>query len=578
MAGLTLCSEVKVHRYLVLIDFPGIKHFVFGTDVASEIRGASAFLERWGKEQIVKELTGMAPDHTTWKTIYVGGGSGMFLVEATDAQPLDRSLRLFAARTAMETEGALSFAWAIVPYEDDDSFGLKLAHAHTILSSRRTILDGPRLNTVSLPLLQECSSCSRPGVTSQHKRSSEDDWEWLCPACALKRQEGESLRMSRRVHRDRQESDTWQLLTKAMQEKQPNLESVVPPRDLQAMAQKSGRSGYLGLVYMDGDSMGRALKSLKSPEEYAVFSRGVDSSMRQAFSDAVVRLATKGYFGAQHEDDAHTELPLDIFLLGGDDLVVVTTANAAVPLAIEVARGFKKRTKQFFEDHGILRAQGSGADDPIPLALTASAGVALFKHNIPFHMVIYQAEQLLRSAKRTRSQRTDGQPEAFIDVANVSQTEFVDIASIREELTTVVTDGGKHTRKFRKTIWPLPATLAGRFWAILEDLSDQVSKSKIQQLAASLESPLRADKELMRILPRLKSRTSSLRHGAWDSVVGLFDLFDMWRDNRPRAWKVVAGDEPDVELHISHLLDVATLGRFAETPHRGAQTGTGEEA
>ena len=43
-------------RFLVVIDTPGIKQFVFGTDPLAEVRGASALLDRLNRRDTESEL------------------------------------------------------------------------------------------------------------------------------------------------------------------------------------------------------------------------------------------------------------------------------------------------------------------------------------------------------------------------------------------------------------------------------------------------------------------------------------------------------------------------------------------
>ncbi len=67
-------------QFLVVIDTPGIKQFVFGTDALAEIRGASALLDRLNRRETQERLNDMlarttsrrcsptaAPHNSWWK-------------------------------------------------------------------------------------------------------------------------------------------------------------------------------------------------------------------------------------------------------------------------------------------------------------------------------------------------------------------------------------------------------------------------------------------------------------------------------------------------------------------------------
>ena len=69
-------------RFLVVTDTPGIKQFVFGTDALSEVRGASALLDRLNRHRTEPALRDNLPAGATCKTVFANGGTGQFIVDA----------------------------------------------------------------------------------------------------------------------------------------------------------------------------------------------------------------------------------------------------------------------------------------------------------------------------------------------------------------------------------------------------------------------------------------------------------------------------------------------------------------
>jgi hypothetical protein len=109
----------------------------------------------------------------------------------------------------------------------------------------------------------------------------------------------------------------------------------------------------------------------------------VDQSIREACHEAIYEHCFLG-----------DRIPADILLLGGDDLLVYTSAEAALPFAVSAARKFTEKTQRrfstdpFFSD--MLKGKG----------LTISLGIAYGRSHSPFSILLDQAEELLKSAKK----------------------------------------------------------------------------------------------------------------------------------------------------------------------------------
>ncbi|MGA2404099.1 MAG: hypothetical protein ABSG91_20725, partial [Syntrophobacteraceae bacterium] len=130
----------------------------------------------------------------------------------------------------------------------------------------------------------------------------------------------------------------------------------------------------------------------------------VDESIRQACHEAIAENET--FFDADGLARKGI-LPVDILLLGGDDLLVYTTAEAAFPFAISAARIFWANTQKRFSEVPYFRDLLGGK------GLTISFGIAFGKSHTPFSIMLDQAEELLKSAKKAGSSDSEADPGTY---------------------------------------------------------------------------------------------------------------------------------------------------------------------
>ena len=115
----------------------------------------------------------------------------------------------------------------------------------------------------------------------------------------------------------------------------------------------SSWSGYIGLVYADGNAMGKIIKALDSPATYRQFSRIVDESIREACFTALNQVCESEINNvgeALKNRKPFESLPADILLLGGDDLLVALPADRALDFALKVTETFQALTQAKIAD------------------------------------------------------------------------------------------------------------------------------------------------------------------------------------------------------------------------------------
>ncbi|MBL8529711.1 MAG: hypothetical protein JNL68_18675 [Burkholderiales bacterium] len=131
-------------------------------------------------------------------------------------------------------------------------------------------------------------------------------------------------------------------------------------------------NGYLALIHADGNAVGSGLGKGKSDSERAAFFHRNRVLLRRAVRKAIdVHCPDQG------------QAPLIPLMLGGDDLLLVTRAEIALPFVVTLC-----------EELDVLQKESTGFE------LTLGVGVVIAKHTIPIHRVHEIAEQLATSAKR----------------------------------------------------------------------------------------------------------------------------------------------------------------------------------
>jgi hypothetical protein len=193
------------------------------------------------------------------------------------------------------------------------------------------------------------------------------------------------------------------------------------PSELDLLGRSVGEISLLGVVHIDGNGVGGAIKQWLDRH---VESGSSDSTIAQeyrAWSIALEKLAEESLrsvvssiescmtleeeeAGEQwilsgmpadlafklQTDGKRVFLPIRPILLGGDDLTFVCDGRIALDLAVTAL--------QQFEHHPIPHLGNDGKDR----VLTASAGVAFVRTHAPFHRAYDLAERLCRSAKSCR--------------------------------------------------------------------------------------------------------------------------------------------------------------------------------
>jgi hypothetical protein len=423
---------MTTESFLVVTDTPSIKQFVFGTDTLAEIRGASALLDRLNRRDTHARLQGaLGRAGGRIETVYANGGSGQFLVEGSSEEEVRRAVVSLNGYYRQETGGEVKLAFGLSPLGPARGYREAVRTAHFQMRTQREMTAVCR-STAMLPFMKECRSASHLPASSPTP--------WGNEGVLLL---SHASRRKREVSRRAREFGVWREWMQHLDHAGPWPDEDRWDRlrcvDFTEIGERAVRRGYIGLIYADGNAMGRLVQELDSPDVCHQFSLIVDSSIREAcFSalDSACGREIAAVREAVEQDEPVRPLPADILLLGGDDLLALLPAHRALSFAVGVTEQFERltqskiaaltgRTKAFFRQR--LGDQG----------LTISCGVAIGRANYPFYLLLDLAEALLKNAKRAGS-RDKEKPEhcwapAYVDFHVVAGASSHELKHLRED-------------------------------------------------------------------------------------------------------------------------------------------------
>ncbi len=505
-------------RFVLVLDTPGIKQFVFGTDALAEVRGASALLDRLNRDetqaQLERQITGRGG---RIEKVYANGGAAQFVVEAPDRAAVQAAVDALAAYYAAQTGGEVRPLAAAASWEAGQSYQAAVQMAHAELQLRRNLAFG-RAVIPTLPITQECESTSHLPARGPFPWGGER--LILSDASRLKREEsGESRR-----------GTLWTDWIESLDLPGNAAANAgrLRPKDIVAIGESAERAGYIGLVYADGNAMGRLVQELDSKEVCQAFAELVDGSLRDACYGALKKVLAPEVKRLA-EGVTQRTLPADILLLGGDDLLVVLPADRALDFALEASKQFADMTVARRSTYPQPIQEFFARRDLTKRGLTISCGVAVGPARYPFYLLLELAEELLRSAKAAGSQdaeRTDYWAPTYIDFHQIAGSESPELAVIREEDYLVTSDHARTLRPYR-----------GDRLEKLRDAaqclrSANVPRSKLHDLfeAALDERPVLAELRARELFGRLR------QDGSHKEREALWDALSMLESRTPYPW------------------------------------------
>ena len=453
------------------------------------------------------------------RTVYTNGGSGQFLIQADDDLRVRDALSGLCAFYRQETRGEVTLAFGYAPLIDRH-YSAALATAFSQLRSRREMESG-RLVAELMPFMKECESASHLPAA----RVAGPDGRLCSQAVIAKRDE---VRRSKAKDRWAQWMH-WLAKEHAGWPEDSDVWEDLRCDDITGIGSKARPEGSVGLVYADGNAMGRLVQELDSDAACAEFSTLVDESITVACFRSLAAVCAKEIKSIRDGANSRgVKVPAEILLLGGDDLLVVLPADRAL--------GFASKVMELFEE--LTRVRIRGLTDPELQSffnerigqngLTTSCGVAIARDKYPFYLMLDLAEQLLASAKTggSRDSRSSSHywAPSYVDFHMVVGSSGQDLGQVREFEYLVSTSE--------------PRTLRPYSGSDLERLRSGViglrranfPRSKVHDLyeAALESSPVKAERRIREIFSRCKGKPPlDHRQALWDAIAGLVTVEEL---------------------------------------------------
>ena len=363
-------------RLLVSFDTDRIKEYVFATGKLKEIRGASAILDELNCLDMVKKGQEFKAEK-----IYANGGSGMFIVPETLAEMLihavEKEYRL-QTQTGSITSAVTELPDSFTSQDPVQDHLQKLAYRLRLKKDENPL----HQSILTHPFLRTCDSC---GEQYASQSVTKPEPELLCGSCTKKREKNNEIQENiKGVISGEAEEDLeyklWHRLLGELAREGYAMTGKNRPEDFNDLGEMSEPKNYMGLIYADGDNMGKALERLENLDEVKNFSQAVDDAIYQAVQEAILEYLKP--------EDRDKYFPFDILMLGGDDLVMVTTAHKVVEVSMKIVERFSELTEEYLGKR-----------------LTLSAGVVIAHANFPFSSLLTLAEQALKFSKKEAVKR-----------------------------------------------------------------------------------------------------------------------------------------------------------------------------
>lgn len=204
-------------------------------------------------------------------------------------------------------------------------------------------------------------------------------------------------------------------------------ERVVSALDVGAISQASSPKGYIGLIYADGNNVGRRVARTPTPEGNRKLSRELDNASTNAVFSALARHLHPMFVRTDDReeqwlrtDDREKQWvhPFEIITIGGDDLLLIVPGSAALEIALTIGYEFEHEMRSLKPDqrrelHNRYQPQVSqgrydfaGYTPDVGLSI----GVVIAQENAPIFFLRDLVEELLKTAKKKAKakENTDG--------------------------------------------------------------------------------------------------------------------------------------------------------------------------
>jgi len=130
----------------------------------------------------------------------------------------------------------------------------------------------------------------------------------------------------------------------------PHALEARPASDVHQIGAASGRR--IGMIYADGNNVGRLMATLATPQDYASVSAILSDATHKAVFDGLARHLQPQRARREEtwlEAPADFVHPFEILTIGGDDLLLLVPGSCALDIALTIAQSFERRIVDAFD-------------------------------------------------------------------------------------------------------------------------------------------------------------------------------------------------------------------------------------
>lgn len=459
-------------EFLALLEVDKIQSYIFATNKLKEIRGASYLLSEINEKETMRILRSKYAK----PILSIGGMTKAIFDDEDDAKAfLSEVEKLY-------TDVSISVTTHIEPI--DGNFSSALGKGEKAIRRKKESKQySYQLNT--FPYYKRCSLCSIYPAIKKDKK-----YDWLCASCSAKRgQSKEGL-------------DIHKMIKKRFKQ---NGKDIRFPSEFSKIGGSSRREGYMGFIMADANRMGEKIRGIQNQDELRQFSEKVEKINKSCLVDAI-------WHAFENTTLKDNLLPVNILILGGDDLMMVTTAETATKIALEYCENFQKDTKEDSSTPGI----------------SISAGVVIAKDTYPINSYVALGEELLKMAKKKSREYLD--LEDHKEVGTIDYKVVTAAFSESIKITRYKKDRyyKKDNNEFLLTFKPYSLEDMKKLIEFGAEFKNNFPRNKIK----SLEKILRLGKEESTLeFLTMKSRLSNDQKALMNKFLGEFNIIDQmpWR-------------------------------------------------
>ena len=406
---------------LLQVEIGSIQSFIFEAARLRDWRGASALLSQIERRDVPALLRDENAD-----LIRSGGGVVVIGVHEDDAvaDRLEKEIvSLYRTLAPGSSVYSAHIKGNVTRNADMSALLRELSYTAASAQGHQPAADAH----ISLldPLVRFCDSCGeRPAM---RQRTLGDTAELVCTTCEAKGSHGTDVRRGRAPESlisrfaDYVSKHDADGTTDAGSPFSNVIDSI--PDDLGAIAEVDS-SEEIALILADGNRLGATIQGIEDLGTYRTFSEGIDALVTASVFEALHDHAPpRAPGGASARNDAERRLPWEILFLGGDDILLATAADVAVPVLLAICEHVETKSRELFKRLGIDRDH-----------LSLAGGIAVSAPHMPIG-ALYDLTGQLESSAKTRTYRAagEGREVSTVDIHRITSSGTTTLDVIRQD-------------------------------------------------------------------------------------------------------------------------------------------------